>query len=42
MRYTFDGVVVGAGQADPSLASALAKAGRKVAMVERHLFRWLE
>jgi len=38
MRYTFDAVVVGAGQAGPSLAGALAGAGRKVAMVERHLF----
>jgi pyruvate/2-oxoglutarate dehydrogenase complex dihydrolipoamide dehydrogenase (E3) component len=38
MKHTFDAIVVGAGQAGPSLAVRLAKAGRKVAMVERHLF----
>lgn len=38
MHRTFDAIVVGAGQAGPSLAVRLAKAGRKVAMVERHLF----
>jgi len=38
MKHTFDAIVVGAGQAGPSLATRLAKAGRKVAMVERHLF----
>jgi pyruvate/2-oxoglutarate dehydrogenase complex dihydrolipoamide dehydrogenase (E3) component len=38
MKYTFDAIVVGAGQAGPSLAVALANAGRKVAMVERKLF----
>lgn len=38
MNQTFDAIVVGAGQAGPSLAHRLAKAGWKVAMVERHLF----
>jgi pyruvate/2-oxoglutarate dehydrogenase complex dihydrolipoamide dehydrogenase (E3) component len=38
MKHSFDAIVVGAGQAGPSLAVRLAKAGRKVAMVERHLF----
>jgi pyruvate/2-oxoglutarate dehydrogenase complex dihydrolipoamide dehydrogenase (E3) component len=34
----FDDVIVGAGQAGPSLAVRLAKAGRKIAFVERKLF----
>jgi pyruvate/2-oxoglutarate dehydrogenase complex dihydrolipoamide dehydrogenase (E3) component len=38
MRHTFDAIVVGAGQAGPSLAVRLAGAGWKVAMVERDLF----
>lgn len=38
MNYSFDAIVVGAGQAGPSLATRLAGAGWKVAMVERHLF----
>ncbi len=33
----FDAIVVGAGQAGPSLAVRFAQAGRKVAIVERHL-----
>jgi pyruvate/2-oxoglutarate dehydrogenase complex dihydrolipoamide dehydrogenase (E3) component len=37
MTQRFDAIVVGAGQAGPSLASRLANAGRKVALVERHL-----
>lgn len=37
MNYTFDAIVVGAGQAGPSLAVRLAHAGRKVALVERKL-----
>ncbi len=37
MTQRFDAVVVGAGQAGPSLATRLAKAGRKVALIERHL-----
>jgi pyruvate/2-oxoglutarate dehydrogenase complex dihydrolipoamide dehydrogenase (E3) component len=38
MKYSFDAIVVGAGQAGPSLATRLAGAGWKVAAVERHLF----
>jgi pyruvate/2-oxoglutarate dehydrogenase complex dihydrolipoamide dehydrogenase (E3) component len=34
----FDAIVVGAGQAGPSLAGRLSAAGMKVAMIERHLF----
>lgn len=34
----FDAIIVGAGQAGPSLAGRLALAGRKVAIVERKLF----
>jgi len=34
---TFDAIVVGAGQAGPSLAGRLTGAGMKVALVERHL-----
>lgn len=38
MKHSFDAIVVGAGQAGPSLAARLAGAGRRVAMVERKLF----
>src|ERR1035438_8902813 len=38
MKYSFDAIVVGAGQAGPSLATRLAGAGWKLATVERHLF----
>jgi pyruvate/2-oxoglutarate dehydrogenase complex dihydrolipoamide dehydrogenase (E3) component len=34
----FDAIVVGAGQAGPSLAARLTQAGMTVAMIERHLF----
>jgi pyruvate/2-oxoglutarate dehydrogenase complex dihydrolipoamide dehydrogenase (E3) component len=34
----FDAIIIGAGQAGPSLASRLAKAGMKIAVVERKLF----
>ncbi len=34
----FDAIIVGAGQAGPSLAGRLAAAGMTVALVERHLF----
>lgn len=37
MTQRFDAIVVGAGQAGPSLATRLANAGRKVALIERHL-----
>lgn len=38
MSRKFDAVVVGAGQAGPSLAGRLTQAGMNVALVERHLF----
>jgi pyruvate/2-oxoglutarate dehydrogenase complex dihydrolipoamide dehydrogenase (E3) component len=37
MEYTFDAIIVGAGQAGPSLAGRLTDAGWKVALVERKL-----
>ena len=33
----FDAIIIGTGQAGPSLAFRLAGAGMKVAVVERHL-----
>jgi len=38
MNQKFDAIVVGAGQAGPSLVNRLATAGMTVAIVERHLF----
>ena len=38
MNQRFDAIVIGAGQAGPSLAARLAGAGRKVALVERKNF----
>jgi pyruvate/2-oxoglutarate dehydrogenase complex dihydrolipoamide dehydrogenase (E3) component len=38
MTQFFDAIVIGAGQAGPSLAGRLAAAGMKVAIVERKLF----
>jgi pyruvate/2-oxoglutarate dehydrogenase complex dihydrolipoamide dehydrogenase (E3) component len=38
MTATYDAIVIGTGQAGPSLAARLAKAGSKVAIVERKLF----
>ncbi len=38
MPRRFDAIVVGAGQAGPSLAARLAGAGMKVAMIERARF----
>lgn len=35
---TCDAIIIGAGQAGPSLAGRLARAGMNVALVERHLF----
>src|SRR5262245_36978899 len=35
---SFDAIVVGTGQAGPSLAARLAGAGQKVAVVEKHQF----
>ncbi len=34
----FDAIIIGAGQAGPSLAERLARAGHKVAIIERHAF----
>src|ERR671921_2486929 len=38
MSRRFDAVVIGAGQAGPSLAGRLTGAGMKVALIERKLF----
>ena len=38
MSQQFDAIVIGTGQAGPSLATRLAKAGMKVAVIERGLF----
>src|SRR5216684_3900811 len=38
MAEKFDAIVIGTGQAGPSLAVRLAKAGRKTAIIERKLF----
>ena len=35
---TFDAIVIGAGQAGPSMAGRLTAAGKSVAVIERHLF----
>jgi pyruvate/2-oxoglutarate dehydrogenase complex dihydrolipoamide dehydrogenase (E3) component len=38
MTKTFDAIIVGAGQAGPSLAGRLSGVGKTVALIERHLF----
>src|SRR3954463_14525537 len=38
MPSTYDAIVIGTGQAGPSLARRLATAGQKVAIIERKLF----
>ncbi len=38
MANSFDNIIIGAGQAGPSLAARLTAAGQTVAFVERHLF----
>ncbi|MBT9333189.1 FAD-containing oxidoreductase [Paracidobacterium acidisoli] len=38
MTTKFDAIIIGAGQAGPSLAGRLTQAGRRVAMIERRLF----
>jgi len=35
---TFDAIIIGAGQAGPSLAGKLSNAGMTVAFIERNLF----
>lgn len=38
MEQSFDAIIIGAGQAGPSLAARLTASGMKVAFAERHLF----
>jgi pyruvate/2-oxoglutarate dehydrogenase complex dihydrolipoamide dehydrogenase (E3) component len=38
MPIEFDSIIIGTGQAGPSLAARLAKAGQRVAVIERKLF----
>lgn len=38
MTKQYDAIIIGAGQAGPSLAARLTSAGRKTAIIERHLF----
>ncbi len=38
MNKSYDAIVIGTGQAGPFLAMRMAKAGRRVAIIERHLF----
>jgi pyruvate/2-oxoglutarate dehydrogenase complex dihydrolipoamide dehydrogenase (E3) component len=38
MTEAFDAIIIGAGQAGPPLAERLTRAGKKVAIIERHLF----
>ena len=38
MNQRFDAIIIGAGQAGPSLAVRLSAAGKTVAIIERHLF----
>lgn len=38
MAEKFDAIVIGTGQAGPSLAAKLARSGKKTAIIERHLF----
>jgi pyruvate/2-oxoglutarate dehydrogenase complex dihydrolipoamide dehydrogenase (E3) component len=38
MNHKYDAIVIGAGQAGPSLAARFAAAGKSVAIIERHLF----
>ena len=38
MNHKYDAIVIGAGQAGPSLAARFAGAGKSVAIIERHLF----
>ena len=38
MSESFDAIIIGTGQAGPSMASRLIQEGRKTAILERHLF----
>jgi choline dehydrogenase-like flavoprotein len=39
MTHTFDAIIIGAGQAGPSLAGRLTAAGQSVALIERKISR---
>src|SRR3981189_1792684 len=38
MSTTFDSIIIGAGQAGPTLAGRLTQSGRSIAFIERKLF----
>ena len=38
MEHSFDAIIIGSGQAGPSLAGRLTASGMKVVLVERNLF----
>src|SRR5215468_6424296 len=38
MNQRYDAIIIGTGQAGPSLAKRLSDAGQSVAVIERHLF----
>ena len=38
MKKNFDAIVIGSGQSGPFLAVRMAAAGKRVAVIERHLF----
>src|SRR5213080_85118 len=38
MNQRYDAIIIGTGQAGPSLAKRLSEAGMSVAIIERHLF----
>ena len=38
MAHSFDAIIIGTGQAGPSLAAELSAAGMRTAVIERHLF----
>ena len=38
MAHSYDAIIIGTGQAGPSLAAELAAAGMRTAVIERHLF----